>query len=122
MARKGDLGKCLTGANYAPGRQSGRRFEMDSAINFIVTLLMRLVGAIMAVIGVVEHGLRQVLEQAGVHGQLQSAVLVVAAIAVIVAALRLLGGVFGFLITLLLLLMIVNLLMPGLHLPSSAHL
>jgi len=95
---------------------------MDSAINFIVTLLMRLVGAIMAVIGVVEHGLRQVLEQAGVHGQLQSAVLVVAAIAVIVAALRLLGGVFGFLITLLLLLMIVNLLMPGLHLPSSAHL
>lgn len=94
---------------------------MDSAINFVLTLLMRLVGAVMAVIGLVEHGLRQVLAQAGVHGELQSAVLVVAAILVIVAALRLLGGVFGFLITLLLILMILNLLMPGLHLPNSAH-
>lgn len=94
---------------------------MDSAINFIVTLLLRLVGAVMAVIGIVERGLRQVLEQAGVHGELQSAILVVAAILVIVAALRLLGGVFGFLITILLLLMILNVLMPGLHLPSSAH-
>lgn len=94
---------------------------MDSAINFIVTLLLRLVGAVMAVIGIVEHGLRQVLEQAGVHGELQSAILVVAAILVIVAALRLLGGVFGFLLTILLLLMILNVLMPGLHLPSTAH-
>ncbi|HTH99660.1 MAG TPA: hypothetical protein VL752_01840 [Acidisoma sp.] len=94
---------------------------MDSAINFIVTLLLRLVGAVMAVIGIVEHGLRQLLEQAGVHGELQSAILVVAAILVIVAALRLLGGVFGFLLTILLLLMILNVLMPGLHLPSTAH-
>jgi hypothetical protein len=94
---------------------------MQTAIDFILTLLMRLVGAVMAVIGIVEHGLRQVLEQAGVHGELQSAILVVAAIVVIVAALRLLGGVFGFLITILLLLMILNVLMPGLHLPNSAH-
>jgi len=100
---------------------SRERPTMQTAIDFILTLLMRLVGAVMAVIGIVEHGLRQVLEQAGVHGELQSAILVVAAIVVIVAALRLLGGVFGFLITILLLLMILNVLMPGLHLPNSAH-
>lgn len=94
---------------------------MDSAINFVGTLILRLVGIVMAVIGIVENGLRQMLEQAGVHGELQSAILIIAAIIVIVAALRLLGGVFGFLITILLLLMILNVLMPGLHLPSSAH-
>jgi len=94
---------------------------MDRAINLVETLLLRLIGAVMAVIGIVEHGLRRLLGQAGVHGELQSAVLVVAAILVIVAALRLLGGVFGFLITLLLILMIITLLMPGLHLPNSVH-
>lgn len=94
---------------------------MDTAINFVLTLLLRLVGVVMAVIGIVEHALRQMLTQAGVQGQTQSAILVVAAILVIVAALRLLGGVFGFLITLLLILMIINVLMPGFHLPGSAH-
>lgn len=122
----GSLGKSRDMASYrllaSKTPFSGERDRaMDSAINFIVTLLLRLVGAVMAVIGIVEHGLRQVLDQAGVHGELQSAILVVAAIVVIVAALRLLGGVFGFLITILLVLMILNLLMPGLHLPSSAH-
>jgi hypothetical protein len=75
----------------------------------------------MAVILVIENGLRHLLEQAGVVGQVQSAVLVIAAVLVIIAALRLLGGVFGFLITLLLILMILNLLMPGFHVPTSAH-
>jgi hypothetical protein len=94
---------------------------MDSAINFVLTLILRLVGVIMAVIVVIENGLRHLLAQAGIGGQVQSAVLVIAAILIIIAALRLLGGVFGFLITVLLVLMILNLLMPGLHMPVNAH-
>jgi hypothetical protein len=94
---------------------------MDSAINFVLTLILRLVGVVMTVITVIENALRHLLEQAGIHGQTQSAVLVVAAILIIIAALRLLGGVFGLLITVLLVLMILNLLMPGFHVPMNAH-
>ena len=94
---------------------------MTSAINFIETLILRLVAAVMAVIGVVEDALRRLLVEAGIRGELQSAILVVVAILLIIAAIRLLGGVFGFLITILLLLLILNVLMPGLHIPATAH-
>lgn len=95
---------------------------MNSAIDFVLTLILRLVAVIMAVIAVVETALRRLLADAGIHGQLQSAILIIAAIALIIGAVRLLGGVFGFLIAVLLALLIVNLLMPGMHFPTSAHL
>jgi hypothetical protein len=94
---------------------------MTSAIDFVLTLILRLVAAIMAVIGVIEAALRRLLVNAGIHGELQSAILIVVAILLIIGALRLLGGVFGVLITVLLLLLIVNLLMPGLHIPTVVH-
>lgn len=94
---------------------------MTSAIDFVVTLILRLVAAVMAVIGVIEAALRRILVEAGIHGELQSAILVVFVILLIVAAVRLLGGVLGFLITILLLLMILNVLMPGLHIPTTTH-
>ena len=94
---------------------------MHSAIDFVLTLILRLVAAVMAVIGVIEAALRRLLLQAGIHGELQSAILIVVAILLIIAAVRLLGGVFGLLITVLLLLLIVNLLMPGAHLPTTVH-
>ena len=94
---------------------------MHSAIDFVLTLILRLVAAVMTIIGVVEEGLRRLLVHAGINGQLQSAVLIVVAILLIISAIRLLGGVFGLLITVLLILLIVNLLMPGLHIPTTAH-
>ena len=94
---------------------------MTSAIDFVLTLILRLVAAVMAVIGVIETELRHLLVQAGINGELQSAILIVVAILLIIAALRLLGGVFGVLFTVLLLLLIVNLLMPGLHFPTAVH-
>ena len=94
---------------------------MTSAIDFVLTLILRLIAAVMAVIGVIEVALRRLLVDAGVNGELQSAVLIVVAIMLIIGALRLLGGVFGFLITVLLVLLIINLLMPGLHIPTTAH-
>lgn len=94
---------------------------MDSAINFVLTLILRLIGIVMVVVAVVDEAVRHLLAQAGINGQTQSAVVVIAAVLVIVGALRLLGGVFGFLITLLLILLILNVLMPGIHLPATAH-
>ena len=94
---------------------------MTSATDFVLSLILRLIAAVMAVIGVVEVALRRLLVNAGIHGELQSAILIVVAIMLIVGALRLLGGVFGLLITVLLVLLILNLLMPGLHIPMTAH-
>jgi hypothetical protein len=97
------------------------RHGMNSAIDFVLTLILRLVAAVMAVIGVIEVALRRLLVDAGINGELQSAILIVVAIMLIIGALRLLGGVFGLLITVLLVLLIVSLLMPGLHIPTTAH-
>lgn len=94
---------------------------MHAAIDFVLTLILRLAGVVMALSLVIEGGLRHLLNQAGIRGETQSAVLVLAAILLIIAAVRLLGRVFGFLITLLLALMILNLLMPGFQLPTSVH-
>ncbi len=94
---------------------------MNAAVDFVLTLILRLVAAVMAVIGVIEVALRRLLVEAGINGELQSAVMVVVAIMLIIGAIRLLGGVFGLLITVLLILLIVNLLMPGLHIPTTAH-
>jgi hypothetical protein len=94
---------------------------MNSAIDFVLTLILRLVAAVMDVITVIEVALRRLLVDAGINGELQSAVLIVVAILLIIGALRLLGGVLGVLITVLLLLLIVNLLMPGLHIPTTVH-
>jgi hypothetical protein len=94
---------------------------MNAAIDFVLTLILRLVAAVMAIITVIEVSLRRLLVDAGINGELQSAVLIVVAILLIIGALRLLGGVFGLLITILLLLLIVNLLMPGLHIPTTVH-
>ena len=49
---------------------------------------------------------------------MQSIVLIVTAVLLIVAALRLFGGIFGVLIALVLILLVVHILVPGMHLPS----
>lgn len=94
---------------------------MHSAVNFVLTLILRLVAIVLAVLSAIETGLRHVLASAGIHGELQAGILILAAFVFIIAALRLLGGVFGVLITIFLLLLILNILMPGFHLPASSH-
>ena len=95
---------------------------MISAIDFVLTLLARLVAAVLTVIGVVEEFCRRLLVDAGVTGQLQAAILVIVAVLLILAALRLLGGIFGLLITVLLILLVIHVLMPGLQIPTQVHL
>jgi hypothetical protein len=94
---------------------------MNDAINFVLTLILRLVAAILTVIGAVENFFRHLLANAGITGQLQAAILVIVAVLLIIAALRLLGGVFGVLITILLALVVLHLLMPGLQVPTNIH-
>ncbi|WP_284946255.1 hypothetical protein [Acidisoma cladoniae] len=94
---------------------------MNDAIDFVLTLILRLVAAVMTVIGAVDDFFRHLLIQAGINGQLQSAILIIIAVLLMIAALRLLGGVFGVLITILLVLVVLHLLMPGMHIPTEIH-
>jgi hypothetical protein len=58
------------------------------------------------------------LTEAGIGGQVQSIVLVVTAILLMLAALRLFGGIFGLLITLVLILLVAHILAPGFRVPG----
>ncbi len=91
---------------------------MDQAINFLLTLILGLFGLIITAIATIEDFLRGLLTEAGISGQVQSIVLIVTAVLLILAALRLFGGIFGVLITIVLILLVVHILVPGIHVPS----
>ncbi len=93
---------------------------MEQAINFLLALILGLFDLIITGIATVEEFLRGLLTAAGIGGQVQSIVLVVTAVLLILAALRLFGGIFGVLITLVLILLVVRILVPGMHVPSVA--
>jgi hypothetical protein len=94
---------------------------MQQAINFVWTLIVGLFALIMGAIATVEVFLRGLLGRAGVDGQLQSVIMIAAAVLLILAALRLFGGIFGVLITLFLILMVVHIMMPGVQVPATTH-
>ena len=87
-------------------------------MNGLLSLIVELGTFILGLFEALDHGLRRLLTQSGVPGDVQTAVLVVVAILFFVAALRLFGGVFRVLIVLLLLLFLVQLVLPGLHVPA----
>jgi hypothetical protein len=86
---------------------------VDQAINFLLALILGLFGLIVTAIATTEGFLRDLLTEAGIGGQVRTIVLVVTAILLMLAALRLFGGVFGVLITLVLILLVVHILAPG---------
>ena len=83
---------------------------MDHALNVVLGLLVRLFELVVAAIAVIEGAARHLLSQLGVTGPLQTALLIVLAVLLVVAALR----VFGRLFALLLLVVLVLLLLHGL--------
>ena len=91
---------------------------MDQPINFLLALILGLFGLIVTAIATIESFLRGLLTEAGISGQVQSIVLVVTAILLMLAALRLFGGIFGVLITIVLILLVVHILAPGFRVPS----
>jgi hypothetical protein len=91
---------------------------VDQAINFLLALILGLFGLIVTAIATTEGFLRDLLAEAGIGGQVQSIVLVVTAILLMLAALRLFGGVFGVLITVVLILLVAHILAPGFRVPG----
>ena len=98
--------------------QATRRSAVEQAINFLLALVLGLFGLIVTAIATIENSLRGLLTEAGISGQVQGIVLVVTAVLIILAALRLFGGIFGVLITILLILLVVHIFVPGMHVPS----
>ncbi|OYV24763.1 MAG: hypothetical protein B7W99_00730 [Rhodospirillales bacterium 20-58-10] len=85
----------------------------------MVAALLFLAGLVMQVIGFVDALLMGLMMSAGIPPRLQVAVLVLVAIALVVAAFRLLGGVLSFLIILLLVLLVVHAAFPAMRLPHE---
>jgi hypothetical protein len=91
---------------------------VDQAISFLLGLILGLFGLIITAIAAVEDFLRGLLTEAGITGQVQGIMLIVVAVLLILAALRVLGGVFGVLITIVLLLLVIHILVPGIHIAN----
>jgi len=94
---------------------------MTQAIDFVLSLILRLIGLVMAAIAIIDAFLRGLMDRAGIGSQVQAIVLVAVAVLFIVAALRVFGGVLRLLIIVFLVLLLVHVLMPGLQIPSYVH-
>ncbi len=87
---------------------------MQHAIDLILGLVMTLFHLIIAAIAVIESVLREVLAPMGLGHGAENAILLVFAVLLIVAAIRLFGGLFALLLTIVLVLMVLHILLPGL--------
>ncbi len=92
---------------------------MSQALSAIEALILGLLAVIMAAMATIEEFLRRLMTQAGIDGQLQKIVLIVVAVLLILAALRLFGRVFGVLIAIFLILLVIHVLLPGLSAPGT---
>ena len=84
---------------------------MDQALAGVLGRLVRLFDLVAAAIAVIEGGARHLLQGLGITGPMQGALLVVLAVLLVVAALR----VFGRLFAVLLLIVLALLLLHGLE-------
>ena len=78
---------------------------MDHALNVVLGLLIGLFDLVVAAMAFIEGGARHLLSQAGITGPLQGALLIVLAVLLVVAALRVFGRVFAVLLLVVLLLL-----------------
>jgi len=93
---------------------------MTQAFNVTYALILGLFAAIMTGIALIEGFLGGLMTQAGIPGQFQKPALIVAAVLLIVVALRVFGRVFGFLIVIFLILLLLHILFPGLSAPGGS--
>ncbi len=94
---------------------------MTQAMDFVLSLILRLIGVVMAAVGLIDAFLRGLMTRAGVGGQVQAVVLGVVAVLFILAALRVFGGVLRVLIIIFLVLLLIHVLMPGFQVPAGMH-
>ncbi len=86
---------------------------MTHAINTITSIITLLFGLVMEAVGAVDTALAALMTSAGLPANLQVIILLVAAILLIIFAIRVLGGVFGVLLIILLILLIMHRLLPN---------
>ena len=87
---------------------------MQHAIDLLLSLIAGLFGLIVAGIAAVEHGLREALAPMGIGAEGQNIILLAVAVLLIVGAIRLFGGIFAILITVVLVLLMLHILLPSL--------
>ena len=86
---------------------------MDHALNVVLGLSIRLFELVVAAIAFIEGGARHLLSQVGITGPLQGALLIVLAVLLVVAALRVFGRLFAVLLLVVLLLLLLHGLVAG---------
>ena len=91
---------------------------MTHAIDLLVTIILALAGLVMEVIGAIDGLLAALMTSAGIPPQVQLILLIAMALVLVIAAIRLLGGIFAGLIVVLLVLLVVHQLLPGMEVPN----
>ena len=86
---------------------------MDHALAVVLGLLVQLFDLVLAAIAFIEGGARHLLQRAGITGPLQGALLVVLAVLLVVAALRVFGRLFAGLLLIVLALLLLHGLVAG---------
>jgi hypothetical protein len=89
--------------------------SFEHVINSLLQLLIQLGDVIVGWIVIIENALRGQLMQLGVAPQLQTVILLACAVALILGALKLFGGLIRVAIVLVLILIALHILMPILH-------
>ena len=87
---------------------------VNQALHIVGEWIVLAVGVLSGVFVVIETFFRSLLNQAGVPANVQQVALVLMAVVFIVAALRLFGGLFGWLLTLFFVLLALHVLAPSL--------
>jgi hypothetical protein len=87
---------------------------VNGALHTVETWLELLIGVLLGVFGVIEGFIRSILVQAGIPANLQQIIMLVVAVLLIIAILRLFGGVLRFLLVLFLILLALHVLVPTL--------
>jgi len=86
---------------------------MQAAINFVIALILELFGAMMAFIGLIDVRLSEVMTRQGIGDQMQTVIILVVTVFLVLAALRFVGGLFGWLVLVLLSLLLLHHLIPA---------
>jgi len=84
--------------------------NLNPAAVTVLNLILTIINLVFALFATVEIWLRHLLAQAGIHGQMATALLIVAAIVFFVGAIRLFGGALQVLIVIFLILFAVQVL------------
>ena len=86
--------------------------QVDHALDTVTSWLRALLGLFLGLFGVLDVSLRHALGLAGVPGDAQAVIILLAAVVFVAAVLRLFGGVLRILLLVFLLLLVLHVLLP----------